>query len=65
MVRKSSELTMNELDGYMVGIELLVKNLMIAEPGEQTGMENIINTEDMEMLDTTKTNPIYSAEQVG
>ena len=65
MVRKSSELTMNELDGYMVGIELLVKNLMIAEPGEQTGMENIINTEDMEMLDTTKTNPIYSADQVG
>ena len=57
MVRKSSELTMNELDGYMVGIELLVKNL--------TGMENIINTEDMEMLDTTKTNPIYSADQVG
>jgi hypothetical protein len=65
MVRKSSELTMNELDGYMVGIGLLVKNLIIAEPGEQTGMENIIDTEDMEMLDTTKTNPIYSADQVG
>ena len=57
MVRKSSELTMNELDGDMVEIELLVKNLMIVEHGEQTGMENIIDTEYVKRLDTTKTNP--------
>ena len=45
MVRKLSELTISELDGDMVEIELLVKNLMIVEPGEHTGMENIIDTD--------------------
>ena len=45
MVRKLSELTISELDGDMVEIELLVKNLMIVEPGEHTRMENIIDTD--------------------
>ena len=48
---------MKELDKDMMDIELLVKNLMLVEPGEWTGMEKIIDTEDMVMLDSAKTNP--------
>ena len=58
MVRKFSELTVNDLDvDMMVDIELFVKNLMIVWAGDQTGMENIINTEEVVMLDTTQTDP--------
>ena len=41
----------------MMDIELLVKNLMLVEPGEWTGMEKIIDTEDVVLLDSAKTNP--------
>ena len=51
MVEKLSELTVKELDKDMVAIELLL------EPGERTGMEKIIDTEDVVMLDSAKTNP--------
>ena len=51
MVEKLSELTVKELDKDMVAIELLL------EPGEWTGMEKIIDTEDVVLLDSAKTNP--------
>ena len=57
MVKKLSELTVKELDKDMMDIELLVKNLMLVEPGEWTGMEKIIDTEDVVLLDSAKTNP--------
>ena len=34
MVKKLSELTVKELDKDMMDIELLVKNLILVEPGE-------------------------------
>ena len=51
MVEKLSELTVKELDKDMVAIELLL------EPGEWTGMEKIIDTVDVVMLHSAKTNP--------
>ena len=36
MLKKLSELTVIELDGDMVDIEMLIRNMMIVESGEKT-----------------------------
>ena len=39
-----------ELDGDMVDIEMMIKNMMIVESGEKTGKVAIIDTDDVDMV---------------
>ena len=50
MLKKLSELTVMELDGDMVDIEMLIKNMMIVESGEKTGKVAIIDMDDVDMV---------------
>ena len=56
MIKGLSKLSLTELEGDMVDIEILVKNLIIGEPGGCTGMYNIFNMEDVVMVDTAESN---------
>ena len=57
MLKKLSELTVMELDGDMAEIERLVRNMRIVETGEKTVMVAIIDTDDVEMVNTAQTDP--------
>jgi hypothetical protein len=54
MIKGLSKLSLTELEGDMVDIEIMVKNLIIGEPGGCTGMYNIIDLEDVVMVDTAE-----------